>query len=521
VLPGRKYKIDDFLAIAWRRKWLIALPLAACTAGAYAIAKHMPDLYQSDTLILVVPQKVPETYVQSTVSGKIEDRLQSLKEQILSRSRLERIIFDLHLYPAERARQPLELVVEMMRSAIKVETAHGGNGFSVSYIARDPRQAQAVTERLAALFIEENVHDRERLAIGTSDFLQTQLDEARKRLIEQERKLEEYQLRYAGQLPSQSAFNLQAVQNGRLQLQNLENELARARERQLSLERQLAELLSSEPPPAPHTPVRAADANDDDPTQLAGSSPREQLEDARRKLAVLEERLKPEHPDIARLKRRIAQLERNTSAPVAARPSSVDPVRQRRADDIRADLAAVGREIAARQDEQRNVQDQIAMYQSRLDSAPIREAELTELTRDYDTLRQIYQSLLAKREDSKVAANLEERQVGEQFRVLDPARVAEQPFSPNRPRINLIGIAVGLLLGLGWTALLEYLDTTLKTEEDVRLLLGLPVIATIPILPERGEISPTLRARMGRWIAAARTGIALLASLVGITRGSA
>src|SRR5207244_5348906 len=125
---------------------------------------------------------------------------------------------------------------------------------------------------------------------------------------------------------------------------------------------------------------------------------------------------------------------------------------------------------------------EMALYQSRLDAAPIREAEMTELMRDYDTIQQIYRGLLAKREDSKVAANLEQRQIGEQFRVLDPARVPERPFSPDRMRINLMGIAVGLLLGLGATAGLEYLDTTLKTEDDVRLLLGLPVIATIPEL---------------------------------------
>jgi hypothetical protein len=124
----------------------------------------------------------------------------------------------------------------------------------------------------------------------------------------------------------------------------------------------------------------------------------------------------------------------------------------------------------------------MALYQSRLDAAPIREAELTELMRDYETIQTIYRGLLAKREDSKVAANLEVRQVGEQFRVLDPARVPEAPFSPDRTRIELLGVAVGLLIGLGAAGLREYLDQTLKTEDDVRNVLGLPVIATVPVL---------------------------------------
>jgi polysaccharide chain length determinant protein (PEP-CTERM system associated) len=496
VLPGRKYKVEDILAILWRCKWLIAAPLAVCSLGAYFMAKRMPDLYRSETLILVVPQKVPESYVRSTVSGRIEDRLPSLQEQILSRTRLERIILDFNLFAEARRSQPLESVIERMRPAVKVDPVRG-DAFSVSYVARDPREAQKVTERLASLFIEENVLDRQRLAVGTSNFLQTQLDDARRRLVEQERKLEQYRLRYAGQLPSQAPFNLQAIQNARLQMQALEDALARARDRQTSLERQSAELLSPEPA-AGSTAARPG--TPDDPTEPAGATVAERLEDGRRKLALLEARLKPGHPDVTRLKRRVGQLEQqhDAAAPAAAvsRPAPVETARDRRAREIRADLLSVTREIAAKQAEQQKVQDEMALYQSRLDAAPIREAELTELMRDYETIQQIYRGLLAKREDSQMAANLEQRQIGEQFRVLDPARIPERPFSPDRMRINLMGIAVGLLIGLGATAALEYLDTTLKSEDDVRLLLGLPVIATIPELSVSTGAAPTVRARL-------------------------
>jgi polysaccharide chain length determinant protein (PEP-CTERM system associated) len=452
----------------------------------------MPNLYKSETLILVVPQKVPESYVRSTVSGRIGDRLQSLKEQILSRSRLERIILDFDLFHEERKTQPLEVVIDRMRPTIKIDTLRGGEAFSVTYVSKDPQSAKAVVERLASLFIQENVRDREMLAIGTSDFLQTQLDDARRRLIEQEKRLEEYRLRFAGQLPSQAPFNLQAVQNARAQLQALELALARARDRQVMLERQSAELLVAVPaaPPEP-APVTA------DSQELVGATVRQQLEDGRRKLALLEARLKPAHPDVVRLRRRIAQLEQESKgdvpAPVTA--AATDNLRLQRSLELRADLDSLKREIALNQDAQRKAQEEMSSYQARLDASPIREAELTELMRDYETMQQIYRGLLAKREDSKMAANLEQRQVGEQFRVLDPARVPERPFSPDRTRINLIGIAFGLMLGLGATALLEYLDTTLKTEDDVRMLLGLPVIATIPLL-EKTDASRAWRSRL-------------------------
>jgi polysaccharide chain length determinant protein (PEP-CTERM system associated) len=499
VLPGRKYKAEDILAVLWRRKWLVLAPLVACSVGTYVVAKRLPDLYRSETLILVVPQKVPESYVRSTVSGRIEDRIQSLKEQILSHVRLERIILDFDLYREARETQSLEAVITAMRPAVKVDTVRGGEAFTVQYVARDPQVAQRVTERLASLFIEENVRDREKLAVGTSDFLQTQLDDARRRLIDQEKKLEQYRLAHAGQLPSQAPFNLQAIQSARLELQALDTTLARARDRQTTLERQLAEVMtpvaSAAPPVSP-----VVSAGTDDPTEPVGATVREQIEDGRRKLAALEARLKPQHPDVVRLRRRIGRLEQTSAAETVTPASpavSADGPRERRARELRADLDATAREIATRQVDQQRVRDEMNLYQSRLDAAPIREAELTELTRDYETIQQIYRGLLAKREDSKMAANLEQRQIGEQFRVLDPARVPSSPFSPNRMLLNLMGVAVGLAIGLGATAALEYLDSTLKNEDDVRLLLGLPVIATIPELATTKRAPAGIRARLG------------------------
>jgi protein tyrosine kinase modulator len=404
-----------------------------------------------------------------------------------------------------------------MRTLIKVETVRG-DAFSVSYVAEDPRTAQAITERLASLFIEENVRDRENLAIGTSEFLETQLDDARRRLVEQEKKLEEYRLRFAGQLPSQAAANLQGVQSARMQLQALDEVLSRARERQVTLERDLNDQLNA----ASLTPLAGAGSANPD----AAATLPEQLQNARTRLAALEARLTPEHPDVTRLKRDIQQLEAKLAAdPGAAAPPPAAPrdasqiARDRRIRDLRADLTSVARDIAARQADEERIRAEVTAYQSRLNAAPIREAEMTELMRDYDTIQQIYRSLLAKREDSKVAANLEQRQVGEQFRVLDPARVAERPFSPDRMKLDLMGIGLGLLLGLAWAGLLEYYDTSLKTEDDIRTVIMLPVIATIPLLQ---EATPPRKSRPWlRWsvTAGAAALVVVIATLVWTLRG--
>jgi len=495
VIPGKKYQLEDLIAIAWRRKWLILVPFALVGSLTAVVSRSLPDLFRSETLILVVPQRVLETYVRSTVTSRIEDRLPSLRQQILSRSRLERIIVDLILYQPERQSGTMEAVVERMRQAISIEIVKG-DSFTVSYISRDPQSAKDVTERLASLFIEENVRDREFLAVSTSQFLETQLDDARRRLIEQERKLEAYRVRNANELPSQIATNVQAVQSARMQLQALSEAISRDRDRRLTLEARISDLSE---PLAASTPAPPASGpgTSDDLTAPSGATASEQLESARTALRKLSLRLKPDHPDILRLNRIIRDLEQKEAAGGdgaanarstvrAARPT--DASRELRLREIRSEIETLDRELALKQDREKQLREEIALYQGRLEAAPIREAELTELTRDYDTLQQIYRNLLTKREDSKIAANLEHRQVGEQFRVLDAARVPERPFSPNRTRINLLGLFAGLTFGAGLAAFLEYRDSTVKTDEEVRTLLLLPVLATIPILTS-GEFS--------------------------------
>src|SRR5687767_15052907 len=170
MLPGKKYTPEDFLAILKRRFWLLLVPVAVIGAAAGLAGKTLPNLYRSETLILVVPQRVPENFVKSTVTSRIEDRLQSITQQILSRTRLERIIQDFDLYPEERRTGIMEDVVEKMRRDISTPPVRG-DAFRVAYVGREPRTVMRVTERLASLFIEENLRDRELQAEGTNLFL--------------------------------------------------------------------------------------------------------------------------------------------------------------------------------------------------------------------------------------------------------------------------------------------------------------------------------------------------------------
>ncbi|MGH8638676.1 MAG: GumC family protein, partial [Burkholderiales bacterium] len=221
MLPGKKYTPEEVLRILWHRKWLVIVPLAVASISTYAVARSLPETYRSETLIQVMPQRIPETYVRSTVTSRLEDRLGGIQQIILSRSRLERIIQDFDLYPEERKVMVMEEIVARMRTRDVTVRVERGDAFRVTYTTGDPRLAQKVTEKLGSLFIEENLRDREALAEQTSQFLNGQLDGARERLVEHEKKLEAYRQRHSGELPSQMQANLQAIQNAQLQLQGL------------------------------------------------------------------------------------------------------------------------------------------------------------------------------------------------------------------------------------------------------------------------------------------------------------
>ena len=240
----------------------------------------LPNLYRSETVILVVPQRIPESYVRATVTSRIEDRLQSIGQQILSRTFLERIILDFDLYADARRKVVMENIVETMRRRdIAIETVKG-DAFKVSYVSGDPQVAMKVTERLAALFIEENRRDREILADGTNQFLESQLEDARRRLAEHEKKVEDYRRQYAGELPSQVESNRQVIQNTQLQVQALVESMDRDRDRRIVLERSIADTM--------------ADAKSDTPMPIAptatGAEPSAdaELDAARRALQASE-----------------------------------------------------------------------------------------------------------------------------------------------------------------------------------------------------------------------------------------
>jgi polysaccharide chain length determinant protein (PEP-CTERM system associated) len=489
MLPGKKYRPEDFLHILRRRIWVLLVPFAVVSAGTAAVVRKLPDTYRSVALLLVVPQRVPESFVKSTVTTRIEDRLPALAQQILSRTRLEQIIQEFDLYPKERKTGIMEDVVEQMRRDVGFDPKKG-DSFSVSYVGPDARTVMKVTERIASTFIDESMKDRANLAEGTDEFLGTTLDDARRRLVEQEKKLEAYRTKFSGQLPSQVDANLQAVQNTMSSIRSTDEALSADRARRLLVEKSLKDLESEAPSPDSAAPATSAATGSSDSPSVGSTA--QTLEAAKKVLAALRQRYTNDWPDVRRQQKYVDDLQKKADAEALERPVSVDDptaglppaerARQKRMKVLQDDLNGLDQQSAAREAEEKRLRGVAAGYQARVESSPARESDLVELTRDYGQLSASYNSLLAKKEESKISANLEQRAIGEQFRILDPAQMAEKPFSPNRPQLNLYGIAAGLAIGVGLIVLLEYRDTSFKTDAEVTDLLALPVLAVVPIM---------------------------------------
>jgi len=500
VLPGKKYDPEYYVFTLWRRKWLLVVPAIVTSVGMLAYSSSLPDRYRSEARVLVMPQQVPENYVRPTINSSLQERLQTMSQQILSRTRLERIIDEFGLYVDERGTRIMEDIVQQMRDRdihLDIPRAKGKREdptyFNVSFEATNPRTAMQVADRLASLFIQENVQDRSLVAQQTAAFLAAQLEDAGRKLTEQEQRLQAFRTANAGTLPTQVESNSQMMHATQAQLQGAIDTVNRYRDRQLVLEREIADLqtIAASAPPRP-TPAPQTTGPNGEPRP--GMTAADQLAAARALLANLELRLKPGHPDVQRGRRAVAELERKAEAeasnpalaalaapatPLPAAPAmSTNQLEQ--LSRLRAEYESLGRRIDTATKDQERLDAQLATYRQRLEAVPSRESQLAQLTRDYETLQENYRKLLVKSQDAQVAADLERRQIGQQFRIIDSARLPERPFSPDRMRLNLMGAAAGVALGLALIVLLEYRDSSFRTRDDIVTVLALPVLAVVP-----------------------------------------
>jgi polysaccharide chain length determinant protein (PEP-CTERM system associated) len=497
VVPGKKYAPEDYLEIIWRRKWLVIVPLLVSAVGTFLYSRTLPNVYRSQATVLIIPQQVPEKFIRPTVDEAITARLDLMRQQILSRARLERIIEEFDLYREERRTMLLDQVVEQMKRDINVTVQRVGrrqspNHFVVSFDSRNPETAVRVAERLAALFVREHLEGRTIQTESTIQFLQRQADEKLRELQDHDRRLEAFKRANAGRLPGEVETNIQLMFNARQQIQNLTDGIDRDRERRLAVERLISE--ESAVVPLPVTRPLPADA------PLRPMPAAQQLAAARAALDTLLLRLKEDHPDVRLARARIRDLEQKAEAEALQQPVSVaagaapvtpeEAERQKRIARLRNELNTLDNDVRDKQLALQRAQATLTDQERRVQAAPGLQSELADLMRGREAVQATYDGLLKKLEDAKLASSLEQQQVSQQLRIVDPARRPDRPRSPDRVRMNMIGALAGLGFGLLIAGILEYRDTSLRTDEDVLVALSLPVLALVPTMNTPKKVAP-------------------------------
>jgi protein tyrosine kinase modulator len=487
MLGHRQLELEDYLDILRRRWWLILIPAVVGCLGVYLVSLTLSDRYTSTTLVLVEGQKVPENYVKSVVTGDIGERLGTMQQQIMSRTRLQPIIEKFNLYKDDSGKLSMEERVDLLRKAISVIPIKSliSNdkdelpGFTISFTGNDPRLAQQVCSEITSMFIEENLHLREQSAVSTTNFLKNQLDDAKKRLDEQDARLAEFKRKYMGSLPGNEQTDMNLMTSYGSQLEAVTSEVARAEQ-----DRAYGQSLLDQQLTAWQNSQKSAGVSQD--------SLEQQLGILQAQLVSMRAHYTEDYPDVVKLKEDIAALKKKiaenesqkdaSKAKAQTASSRPEPPEIQR---LRLQIHNMDVLVAPKRQEQQRLKKQLAAYQQRLSMSPGVEEEYKVITRDHETALQFYNELLSKEDQSEMATDLERRQQGEQFRVMDPPDLPAKPSFPNRRLFASAGLGIGLALGIGLVLLLEMLDKSLRTENDVERLLGLPTLAMVPVIDAR------------------------------------
>jgi polysaccharide biosynthesis transport protein len=522
--PGEGLNLQQYVDVIRRRHMYFLIPFFLGWLVVWSVSWVLPPRYKSGTLILVEQPSMPKDYVTPNVSDDLQARVQSITQQILSRTRLLHIIDELKLYSQNKGSATPDELVEQMRKDIEIELVHDESkrtvtAFNIYYSARDPHVAQQVTSELSSLFISENLEQRQQESEDTTKFLEQQLETARQALAEQEEKVREYKDKHLGDLPSQLASNLQILTGLQSQLQTEEDALNADRQQNAYLQSMLEQSRS----------VQRAPKSDGTSAPVGIPALDQQLDKLKAQLADLLSHYTDRHPDVRKVKDEIARVEKmrdqaladqktaatTTSAsgnPPASTSYDLDSREGAAAMQLQGQLKANQIDMATKERDVAALKAKIDDYQGRLNQEPVTEQQFADLTRGYEQSKANYDDLLKKKNSSQMATSMELLQQGEHFQMIDPPSLPLKPDFPNRLKFCGIGLGIGIALGGVLAGGTEYLDDRLHNEKALKDLLPVSVIAEIP--PITGVEEEKKQARKVR-LSWAATGLVFGTILVG------
>lgn len=471
---------EFILGLLSRYRWLIMPPiLLSILAGSYLVIT-LPRTYEAQTLILVEPQRVPSEFVRSVITSDINARVNTISQQILSRTNLEKIMREYnvftdqkydHMYPEDK------LSALRKRISVNVTRARGGAAFSISYKGNRPERVVKIANTLAAYFIDENLKVREAQALGTSDFLNNELEQMRDKLETVESAMQQFRQTYMGELPEQLQTNLSILGRIQEQMSSRERELRGLRLRLADLKQEQSEQINNA--------TISAD------TAVAGRDGVLSTTELYAQLKLLRSKYTEKHPDVIRIKKMLEERinQDNQSAPSQNGNQSSNYAGMAIKSELDRQIHELEKAIRAMVIENDELRNKINLYQHRIEDTPKREQELLALRRDYSNIQASYNSLLERKLEAEISVNMERKQKGEQFRILDTAKLPEKPISPNIKAVFVGSLVIGLGFGVGLSVLFELLNNSYQTANELETDLKLPVLTTIPTIKTQRQVS--------------------------------
>lgn len=514
---GQGFDLQRYLNIARRRHMQFLVPAFLGWVVVWGSSWFLQARYKSATTILVEQPSMPKNYVLSNVNDDLQGRLQSIKQQVLSRTRLLMIIDKFHLYAGGRRPLTPDEKVARMGSDIDLELIQDARtdqitGFTISYWATNPYVAQEVASEISELFINENLKVRQHESESNFDFIKSQLAIKAEELAKQEQKVKEFQAGHEGELPEQQPSNLQILASATQERQSANGALATAKQQREFIQTEISEYKTM------HVPSRSPDGK---PTGLAAIDL--QLDQLNAKLTDLLSSHTEQYPDVIAVRQQIASTQRARDAMDAEQrkraaatgegsTASDDPTISSSLMQLQAQLHANQLEISGREREISDLNAKIAKYEGLEVGAPAVAQQLADLSRGYEQSKKDYDELQKKKSDMEQSYRLEVTQQGEQFKVLDPASLPLKPDFPKRLKLCGMGLGVGIGLGLLVVVALEFFDDRMHSEADIKAMLPVAVLSEIPEVFSPSDLRAARRKMVISWVA---TGIAVVTVLAG------
>lgn len=499
--------LDGLLVIAKRRAWLMVTVCLVGLVVSVIVIQHLPPRYRSTAIVSVESQQVPEGFVQSTVSGYANERIGFVKQRVMTTGRLLEVVDKHQLYPEKRGKVPAPLLAAEFRENVFLETIVDpaiGKGrsstvaFTLGFEHGDPEIATAVATDLVTMFLDENVRTRTARATETTEFLAQEASRLNEQVSAMDARVAEFKQKHSDTLPEHLGLRMGMLQRSEADLKALEREILALAEEKRFLETQrmtLGAILSAGASP---------DARVMSPAQLLAALKAELLD----KTAVYGSA----HPDLRRLRRRIALLEREVeSAPSDEEnePSATvpDPAKAQ----IETQISSAEARLVSLREQKRALQGKIEKLQARIMQTPQIERAFKALTRDYENARAEYEEIRGKQRDAKLAENLEKQEKAERFVLLESPQVPSAPVWPEKPKVYVLGFVLAVGSGAGTAFLAEFLDKTIRGPAVLTSILQRHPLAVIPFIERSGDRSRQRVRRLSFLLAAFLVLITVLA----------